>query len=386
MHKYCIPAVLLLLLASCNVREQGTDAPPATFTASLEYGADSRTALDGLDIVWTACDEISVFGNSAKTPERFSIDEEGIGTADASFIGLQVGAAPYYALYPHDGAASMNGTSLSLSLPAVQQYSEAGFAPGAFPMVACSQTSKLEFRNLCGILSIKLTGEGTITSVSITSAAQEALWGKASVDMAYSGEPVLVMEQNDAAHSTLTLDCGDGVELSGEPASFNFIVPAGTLKQGFTLTALDAESGEMVKSTATNLSAARSTRKSMAPLEYLQTSSPFLSINEYGVYDLGGSSPSALRVYAKGNDQLALRSGASESTFRIQSLPLAEAVCVTYPASVSVGSSYSLNLVSYGLESLEDGAFTAVLLKAEDGRLWFKDQAGKRGFIIAGEL
>lgn len=387
MHKYLSILSALIVLAGCNIQEPGRDSAKVSFTATQETDGGSKTSLSSNHVLWSAADEISVFSSTVTAGERFAIAPDDAGKGTAKFSGNSVGNGPYYALYPA-GTASMSGSVLSLSLPATQAYAEGSFASGSSPAVAATSGTDFQFKNLCGLLSVRLTGSTTVTSISITSNKSEALWGAATVDMGYSDVPSLVMAAPATEDNrTLTLDCGSGVELSSAPTEFIFVVPAGSLSEGFTLKVSDNCSAEMVKKTASNANIVRSVLSPMSAIAYVETASPFLNLTNYGVYDLSGAAPVAVKQYVKGTDQLALRSYANGSyTFRIQSLATKSALLVSMPYNVTEGAACSLKLESIGSTGVADGTVTASLLKADDGRLWFKDNTNNRGYIIADKL
>lgn len=373
-----------LLLFSCAPKEQGRDVPQMTFTASQESGAHTKTSLNGTKVLWSASDKITVFSGSCPGGETYTINSEDAGKGEAKFTGNAVGAAPWYALYPADEMASFGQGAVSLALPAVQAFAADGFADGVNPMVAVSSTEKLSFKNLCGILSLKLTGSATITSVEITTAADEALWGTGTVDMSWTEAPALVMTAAaDDEHRKLTLDCGEGVALGSDPTTFNFVVPAGTLGGGFTVVVKDSNGSQMEKTTAnTGLVAERAKVKRLNSIEYIPTVSGFLTHDVFGIYDLSSGKPVAVRAYEKGVDQYALHFLANANEFRIQNLEKGFALFVTYPSGLNVGDSCQLTIASIGETGVDDATANAVLVKRESNKIWLQDSAAERGYIL----
>lgn len=379
-----LTAIAAFLLLSCAPKEQSKDVPQMTFRASQEYGLDTKTSLSGTKVLWSASDKISIFSATCTSGETYSINSEDAGKGEAGFTGNAVGSAPWYALYPADGMASFADGAISLSLPAVQQYAADGFADGANPMVAVSSTDKLSFKNLCGILSIQLTGSATISSIEVISAAQEALWGPGTVDISWTDAPALVLSAAaDDDHRTLTLDCGEGVALSSTPTTFNLVLPVGTLGSGFTVKVHDITGGVMVKETAnTSLIVTRATIKRLNAVSYVPTESAFLSLEIPGIYDLSGGVPVPLKAYKSG-DQLAIRvTTDGKRYFRIQNLEDACALIIEYPSSVQVNSVYTLKVSSIGETSIPDATVQATLLLNEDDALYFQDFENNRGYMI----
>ena len=385
MRKFSPFVFLLLFAASCVQNTENNEAPARTFIASSEYGSGTRTSLDGISVLWAADDMISVFNAATPNGENYNILSEDAGKNRASFTGTDIGGAPWYALYPADESASVSSGTLTLSLPAVQQYAEAGFGPGSNPMVAVSSTTSLDFKNLCGLLKLSLTGSGSVKSIVLTTAGEEPLWGKAEVSMDYTDVPSLNMVQAAGSEfRSITLDCGAGTELGNDPVQFFFVLPAGALSAGFNVAISDAEGNTVSRSTTKDLSILRSKIKSMQTIDCQLSGSPFLLAGAYGVYDLSGSDPVPVRVFGP-DDQLALRRG-SAKTFRIQSLINANAVSISFPDAMAVGESYDITIASEGSTGVDDCAISAVLLQQEDGKCWLEDKNSKVGYIIASEL
>ena len=379
-----VTVIAALLLFSCAPKEQGRDVPQMSFTASHESGLDSKTSLNGTKVLWSASDKISIFSATCTGGETYSINPDDAGKGEAVFTGNAVGAAPWYALYPADGMASFGEGAISLSLPASQAYAADGFADGSNPMVAVSQTDKLSFKNLCGILSLRLTGSATVTSVEIITAAQEALWGTATVDMSWADVPALVMTAaTDEEHGKLTLDCGEGVALGADPTTFNIVVPAGALGGGFKIVVNDSNGGQMEKTTAnTGLVTERAKVKRLNPIEYVPTVSGFLAHEVFGIYDLSSGKPVAVKAYEKGVDQYALHFLTNANEFRIQNLEKGFALFVTYPAGLNVGDSCQLTISSIGETGVDDATVNAVLVQRESNKIWLQDSASQRGYIL----
>lgn len=76
----------------------------------------------------------------------------------------------FKACYPAS-AASWSGSKMSITLPATQTEPQSGLVSG-FPMYAESSTENLSFRNLCGLLKIRLkaaSGTFKVTSIGLKS-------------------------------------------------------------------------------------------------------------------------------------------------------------------------------------------------------------------------
>ena len=241
-RRILIPACVLAaaLLAGCNKDEniQGlTDISTTTFQAFTESGGtktfleNGGSETESHSVLWVPGDAIGIA--SASDFSRY--EYKGDGQTDfAEFEGDPVHGDYFYAVYPYSEKAALSGDMLSLELPSVQEYTPLSFAPGAFPMVARSESTVLEFKNLCGLLKINLTGTATISSITFRSSGQ-GVSGPATVSMDYESVSV-------------TLDCGEGVALNGTvPVPFYIVLPAGTYDD-FSIVVTSADGGVMTKS------------------------------------------------------------------------------------------------------------------------------------------
>ena len=385
MRKLIFITLFLPLCLSCVHNKQSEEGITKTFKATGESNSGTKTSLSGNQVLWSEGDCISIFNAACPAGEEYSIAPGDSGKGEASFTGTDIGAGPWYSLYPHSLSGSFGEGAISFTLPGTQIYSDGGFGSGANPMVAVSRNSNLSFKNLCGLLLVPLKGSGTVKSVTITTAAQEALWGSAKVSMDYADAPGLEMTQApDEEHKSITLDCGEGITLGEEAVNCYFVIPPGSLSEGFSITVSDLSGHQISTRTTASINILRSTLKHMAALSCPLSGSKLLACTEWGVYDLSGTEAKAVRVFDK-DDQAALRSGI-EMQFRIQSLVNANALTISFPSSMTEGETYNLVLQSVGDTGLNDATVSAVLLKRENGKCWLEDITYSVGYIIADEL
>ena len=389
MRKLIFIPVLFLFCLSCVHDKQKEESLIKTFKATGESYAATKTSMADNQVVWSADDSISVFNAACPGGLKFNINSSDGGKNEATFTCRDgnIGDGPWYALFPFSDLASYSKNTISFSLPHVQKLTNGSFGSDAYPMVAKTSSETLPFKNLCGLLHIQLKGSGNVKRVTITSARQEALWGSAKVNMDYSESPELVMTQTpDEEHRSITLESSyfNGLPLGEEEVNCYVVVPPGTLEGGFSITVSDGSGHEFSTQTSASITIVRSSLKHMAPLLCPLAGSKLLSCTEWGVYDLSGTEAVGIRVFNK-EDQAALRSGL-EMQFRIQSLVNANALIVSYPASMTEGQTYKLVLQSVGQTGVDDATVNALLLKKENGKCWLEDSANNVGYIIADKL
>lgn len=244
-------AALLLLTVSCKKDKQETGNG---FRATTEtQSGSSKTHLgDGSDadhkgVLWDSEDIIKVFNkdHQAVTFKATSVNGknalfEGTETIDPSFF-----TAPYTAFFPSDNV-TLDNSNFKLTLSGSQTYNPQngyGLTSTAYPMMAVSDDKDLNFKNICSIIEFNLTSATTCTLQSITltsNKTDEMLYGTGIVNW-NGGNPTLGTLSGGG--NSITLSC-NGAELNSTAKSFYFVVPAGTLSQGFTVKVIDTENKE----------------------------------------------------------------------------------------------------------------------------------------------
>ena len=208
--------VALFSLASCQ-KEESTKV---LFSGSIEKATvDSKTSINIANntgtVKWESGDQVAIYDQGA------SYTLEAIPTSDnttADFTGdATPSGGPYYAIYPADIATG----SASITLPAEQNCTDGTHFTA--PMYAYSTTSKLMFKNLCGVLQLNLPAMNkTIASIELTT-PNNNICGDFAVDY-NGGDPKLNCTAN-GGHK-LTLNCGEqGMDCSNG-LTFYIYLPA----------------------------------------------------------------------------------------------------------------------------------------------------------------
>lgn len=258
-------AVLLgLVLQACvdpveqtEVGKEEAVAPKTMeFHATLEEGDGTKTALDGLDVVWSEGDTIKIFSAQYPAGKNFMLKRGDGGNVSGTFVGSDLGPGPYYAVYPAFVADSFNETDGTLSgfFPQSQTYAEDSFGRGANISWGTAMTQKdLRFHNVGGVIAFCLKGTATIVEVNLYTMAgngKEFLNGSMQIDSS-TGTIVQGGDVRNENSRKLTLDCraGGGVELNqGDGVTFYISTPAGVLGDGFFVEFVDSEGMAMIKS------------------------------------------------------------------------------------------------------------------------------------------
>ncbi|MBQ7272917.1 MAG: hypothetical protein IJR12_04835, partial [Bacteroidales bacterium] len=183
-------AAALAVVAACQKPENGgngNDNTPVggdkTFTATLAPLTKVTFGEDGLALSWTKADKISVFDGKGNKMFR----AQGSG-ASAEILGSAAEADTYYALFPYDASASLNGTVIQTTV-AKEQTSSAGGADLQITAAGKSEGSNITLSPLTAILKFTLDDDAVnVSSVKIKT-SEGALSGTVSIDC--GGKPVL---------------------------------------------------------------------------------------------------------------------------------------------------------------------------------------------------
>ena len=243
IYSVILYSLLLIFVTGCTfevLEESEISAGSVELIAVMEVEPESKTVLSGMVDgryypLWSAGDEIAVFADNDNSPSKFTLTS-GEGGTSATFSGTRSGTE-YLAMYPYDETASVNSKVLSLNLPQTQNYAVGSFGQGAYPMLAQGGSGGvLNFKNLCSVLKISLSGTAAVKSVTLTANDTETyLSGPATValDNLTAGVPQLVMSKEGS--NSVTLDC-EGLEVSEDaPADVFISIPPQTYKGGLTI-------------------------------------------------------------------------------------------------------------------------------------------------------
>ena len=271
MKKIVLALAAALVLAGCQKPE--VECPVESndlFTASVEeFDAQTKTSMtENRRIVWSAGDRLSIFQGSTIADE-YVLADGSAGLISGSFkwagrdneVNSDFGAGfelpCNVAFYPYAEGLLLDGDMLddgkqtytisTVVLPEVQTYVANSFGNGAFPMVAVTQNMddhNLKFKNVGGALKLQLKGLCVVKSIKVEGANGEKLSGAATVTANANNQAPAIKMASDASE-TVTLDCGDGVQLSeSEAANFYIAIPPVVFANGFVVTVTAADEKE----------------------------------------------------------------------------------------------------------------------------------------------
>lgn len=254
MKKSFIYIVALALIAACNKVESPLQCPDI-ITAQIEQEIATKTYMDAHNnIRWSEGDQIVGFMKSS-LGLKYQILPSSVGKTYASFENVSGSNGNINAgtewdhnviYYPYsstiEAAKSGSNYVLDVVLPSEQTYASESFGNGSMAMVAVSEDNNITFRNVLGGMKLQLKGTQKVKSITLQGKNNEKLSG-AAVVTAYIDEtkPAITMAQS--ASTSVTLDCGSGVQLNESSATeFVISLPPVLFSQGFKVTVTDADS------------------------------------------------------------------------------------------------------------------------------------------------
>lgn len=278
MKKYIIPILLAaaaMLTVQC-AKEELTDGTPAvpeeTVTITLQGDVTgTKTILDPETgaVYWEEGDIVWINGNNYEVipdpddPSKATVTD--VTKADTYLAVFST----YY-----EPVAMADEEQCSIYISPNQYYTEGRNSFGVYDntMVAYSESTDLNFKNLMGVVRVGITGTGGLQSVSFWSNDGTGLGGQLTVPMQdiISGELGNYSDFTDP-YSCITIrpSGADSIGLdSTEPAYLYFVVPARTYSAGFSMIMADQDGNVCIKSTDRNITVNRSEVVPMASFEF----------------------------------------------------------------------------------------------------------------------
>lgn len=227
---------------ACNkiTQENPTEqAPvqPLSFSVTNDRDDDTKAGISGTSILWQEGDAISIFDVAEIPSNTEFILTEGSGTKSATFHSENAKASQtgYYALYPYDSEASLNGDIMSgVRLKADQTLPSAGMAndPAAMVMAGYTTDNSIAFKNVCAYLKFTVGDfdSSPLTEVSVSANGGERLAGSFGLSFE-NGVPVI--SDITEGSGIVTLKPSQG---TFEEGTYYLAIIPQTLSDGLTVT------------------------------------------------------------------------------------------------------------------------------------------------------
>lgn len=221
--------------------------------AAIEDDASAKTVLDeNNNIRWSEGDQIVAFMKTS-LGLKYQLKDSYIGETSGYFSKVSSGSSDdlgagmewdhIVAYYPYAESIKCakigDNYAIDVVLPTEQTYEADSFGGGAWPMVAVSNDNDITFKNVCGGMKLQLKGTQKVVAIKLEGKNSEKLSGAATVT-AYTDETKPAITMASGASTSVTLDCGSGIQLNQSTATeFIIALPPVLFSKGFTVTVTD---------------------------------------------------------------------------------------------------------------------------------------------------
>lgn len=246
---------ILTALGACQKIEVTSLSEDVTIHATIEEKDATRTVIDeNNNILWSENDQIIAFMKSSYG-HKYQVISSFIGKSYADFSMVSSGSGSNLSVgnswdhnvvyYPFseniECLKSGANYALEVNLPTEQVYVPDSFANGSMAMVAVSENNNITFNNVLGAIKLQLKGTQTVKLIKIEGKNNEKLSG-AAVVTAYTDGNKPAISMASGASKSVTLNCGNGVQLNESTATeFIIALPPVLFANGFTFTVIDAD-------------------------------------------------------------------------------------------------------------------------------------------------
>ena len=225
----------IVSFASCSSEDNTTIENESatklmTFTATQEGDEQStRAAISTSDskvINWEEGDQISIFDGTNN--KQFTL-KDGKGTPNATFTGEALESGPYTAVYPYQSTASLSGNDVTnVTIPATQTATANSFDKNAALMMAQSNSTTLEFKNVVGYVKVKPKFACSKIELEAAEGSSDILAGKGTLNWNGGNPKINITEETS---KTITLNGS-----IAKDNSYYIVVPTGTLNRMWKIT------------------------------------------------------------------------------------------------------------------------------------------------------
>lgn len=216
--------VFTILLVACAKQQGG----PVTETLQICGPATKAHLVDGVNAVWDAGDQVSVFynGGSNECWNYTGADGASHGSISHEGSSYRVGSGRFTVVYPYNSSTSLSGNVISTSIPSSQTYRKDSY--GWALMVSATENESVQFNYGCAFLRVSLRGAGAVKNIQVRGNDNELLCGSVRVDLSEkmpvtsvsSGTKVITLSGSAGTMETLDTDSEKDFWIGLAPGSY----------------------------------------------------------------------------------------------------------------------------------------------------------------------
>lgn len=198
----------------------------ATIVADFEMLTLDGTT-DSAAKAWSEGSVMGIFAGDAVN-SKYSLLAGEAGKTEATFKGIEA-KGDVVAYYPYSADAKLDGSKLTVSVPATQEYYADLFthfkANTPFVVAKAAEGEKLTFEYVTGVIAIKVKAECTVKSIAVSS-PNKGIAGNMVVDL---DNNYAITPAASGSRSLVSLNCGEGVvSTNADPTTFYVLLPPAT--------------------------------------------------------------------------------------------------------------------------------------------------------------
>lgn len=278
MRRYIVLALLATMFAGCvqdAVQDLAVEVGAEKIYASIEP-CDNRVQLNSQkQTVWNAGDKVTTYAPDGMiqvcTFDGNTGDRSGSFTVTKTYTSSTNTNGKYLAMYSSDceslilGHYSDGSLALFTTLPPTQNFISGSYASHSNVMVGeSSNGTNYVFKNVLGYLRLSLTGSRKVSNIVLSSNDNSSIIGM----IAFNAINPSVWQFYDLMSSSITLNCGDGVQLSETPTEFYFALPPVTFVEGFNVEVNFTDGSQFIQRTSQEVAI---TRNTIQPMDTFKT-------------------------------------------------------------------------------------------------------------------
>jgi len=220
-----------LLLTACKKDDTGTIVlSQQTVSASLpETDVQTRTSLNGLQVVWNTDDAITVFAENGQTYSNNKGEIlTGVGTTSATFEVVIEGTTKVAAVYPYMEDAEYEAGKISMTLPTSYTYIENGIGGAPMAALISDQTSPIAFKNAGALMGLTVNNiPAGYNKAILKSNGEKAIAGPCEISFDDGKPTIKATDDADRKEITINFDAAQ----TATNKTFYFPIPVGNYSE-----------------------------------------------------------------------------------------------------------------------------------------------------------